>query len=159
MADFKNQHFVPKCLLRQFAPDEMQRSLNVFNIRSERLISGASLKSQASSNYMYGKDPTLEHHLAKLEGAFDIVLKQIAVGAKPSESDLELVRFFLYLQFRRTEMAVKRLKHAHDSMEANVFGDDGGAPPPPTAYELTIESLRFSAGFMSAHAGVTMLRR
>jgi hypothetical protein len=142
MADYKNQHFVPKCLLRQFAADEMQRSLNVLNIRSERLISNASLKSQASSNYMYGKDLTLEHHLGKLEGAFDIVLKQIAAGASPSEGDLEQIRFFMYLQFRRTEMAVKRLKHAYDSMEAKVFGDDGGAPTPPSVYELTIDSLR-----------------
>jgi hypothetical protein len=96
MAGCKNQHFVPKCLLRH-APDEVQRSLDVFNIRSERLISNASLKSQASSNYMYGKDLTLEHHLAKLEGAFDIVLKQIAAGARPSEDDLEQIRFFMYL--------------------------------------------------------------
>jgi hypothetical protein len=29
MPDHKNQHFVPKCLLRQFAPDEEKRSLNV----------------------------------------------------------------------------------------------------------------------------------
>jgi hypothetical protein len=39
-------------------------------------------------------------------------------------------------------MAVKRMKHAYDSMEANVFGDEGGAPPPPSVYELTIDSLR-----------------
>jgi hypothetical protein len=111
MADHKNQHFVPKCLLRQFAPDEAKRSLNVFNVRTERLIPRASLKSQASSNYMYGKDLTLEHLLAKLEGTFDIVLKDIAMG-RGEEDDFEQIRFFMYLQLRRTEMAVKRLKHA-----------------------------------------------
>jgi hypothetical protein len=51
MAEYKNQHFVPKCLLRQFSSDEARRSLSVFNIRSERLIPKASLKSQSSSNY------------------------------------------------------------------------------------------------------------
>jgi Protein of unknown function (DUF4238) len=150
MADYKNQHFVPKCLLRQFAADEAQRSLNVFNIRSERLIPKASLKSQASSNYMYGKDLTLEHHLAKLEGSFDTVLKDIATGGSPAEHDLEQIRFIVYLQFRRTEMAVKRLKHAYDSMEAKVFGDDGGAPTPPSVYELTIDSLRLCRQTLSA---------
>jgi hypothetical protein len=114
MADYKNQHFVPKCSLRQFAPDDAKRSLNVFNMRSERLIRGASLKSQASRNYMYGKDLTLEHLLAKLEGTFDIVLKDIAAG-RGDEEDFEQIRFFMYLQFRRTEMAVMRLKHAYDS--------------------------------------------
>jgi Protein of unknown function (DUF4238) len=109
MPDHKNQHFVPKCLLRQFAPDEEKRSLNVFNIGAERPIFNASLKSQASANYMYGKDPTLERHLAKLKGAFDIVLQQIATGVSPSDGDLEQIRFFMYLQFRRTEMAVKRV--------------------------------------------------
>jgi len=142
MPDYKNQHFVPKCLLRQFSPDEAKRSLNVFNIRSGRLIKGASLKSQASSSYMYGKDLTLEHLLGKIEGTFDLVLKDIAAGTFVAEDELEQVRFFMYLQFRRTEMAVKRLKHAWDSMEAKAFGDDGGAPPRPTAYELTIQSLR-----------------
>jgi hypothetical protein len=141
MADYKNQHFVPKCLLRQFAPDEAKRSLNVFNIRTERLIPKASLKSQASSNYMYGKDLTLEHLLGKLEGTFDIVLKDIAVG-RGEEEDFEQIRFFMYLQLRRTEMAVKRLKHAQDSMEEGVFGDEGGAPPRASIYELTMESMQ-----------------
>ena len=143
MGQFKNQHFVPKCLLRQFAADnEAQRSLNVFNIRSERLIANAPLKSQASRSYMYGKDLELEHRLARVEGSFDAVLKNIAGGGAPEEGDLEQVRFFMYLQFRRTEMAVKRLKHAYDLMEAKVFGEDGGAPTPPTFYELTMDSVR-----------------
>lgn len=142
MAQFKNQHFVPKCLLRQFSADNRHRSLNVFNIRTERLIPTAPLKNQASRNYMYGKDLELEHRLACIEGAFDVVLKQVAGGEGVAEDELEQVRFFMFLQLRRTEMAVKRLKHAYDSMEAKVFGDEAEAPTPPTFYELTMDSLR-----------------
>jgi hypothetical protein len=47
------------------------------------LISKAPLKNQASRSYMYGKDLEVEHHLAKLEGSFDAVFREITAGGKP----------------------------------------------------------------------------
>jgi hypothetical protein len=66
---------------------------------------------------------------------------EAVTGATPSDSNSEQIRFFTYLQFRRAEMAVKRLKYVYGSLEAKVFGDEAPAPPKPSSYELNMASL------------------
>ena len=65
MADHKNQHFVPRVLLRPFT-----KGINLNNIRADQLIPDAPLKGQCARHYWYGEDGQLEAILSKLEGIF-----------------------------------------------------------------------------------------
>jgi len=145
MADNKNQHFVPKCLLRQFACDtehvvSERRSLNLYNLNGDRLIPNAPLKTQASGNYMYGKDLRLERMLSGLEGIFSTNVLNV-VNGKESKSDLDYLRFFAYLQRRRTELAVQHLRESWDELDNQVYGAEP-RPPSPDRHGLMMQSLK-----------------
>jgi hypothetical protein len=141
MAAYKNQHFVPRCLLRPFSLNGEGRALNLFNIRRRQFIENASLKGQASRHYMYGEDGQVEHELAKYEGGYVGILRGILERASLSSTDLMKLRFFTYLQFRRTEVAVKRLKQSYQQMN-DLVGDEKVTGPVPTTHQLTLESLK-----------------
>src|SRR5580698_8291171 len=72
----KNQHFVPRCYLRQFAPGRSDKIINLYNIERDRFIEGAPIKSQCSGDYFYGKDPTLEEGIQMVEGAYSSAVKE-----------------------------------------------------------------------------------
>ncbi|WP_107355944.1 DUF4238 domain-containing protein [Rhodopseudomonas palustris] len=70
MPDNKNQHYVPRCLLKPFTLNGDGRSINVFNMARERSIANAPVKSQCSRDYFYGRDDLRsEKVLADLERA------------------------------------------------------------------------------------------
>jgi Protein of unknown function (DUF4238) len=122
MADFKNQHYVPRCLLKPFSFNGAGRALNLYNIGGRRLIKGAPLKSQCARDYLYDKDGKIEHSLASLEGNYSQILQRVTTRSETPD-DLDQLRFFAYLQLRRTEMAMEHLKNAHQSMHGSIFGE------------------------------------
>lgn len=142
MAEFKNQHFVPKCLLRPFSLGGNGRSINMYNIDHDRLIPNASVKDQCASDYLYDNDGGLERALSGVEGQFSRVLKELMSGAQVDDVERHLLCFFAHLQFRRTEMAMLRLKNAYSTMETAIFGQKGLAPRKLSDRGLMIQSLK-----------------
>ena len=55
MANLKNQHFVPRCLLKPFTQDGEGKAINVYNIRHDKLIQNAPVKGQCARDYLYGE--------------------------------------------------------------------------------------------------------
>lgn len=80
--------------------------------------------------------------LSKVEGSFNQLLNRIDAGEDPTENDFKELRFFLYLQFQRTEMSVLRLSHTYGDMSAHALDIGNAKAPPIDAYKLMIESLR-----------------
>ena len=64
----KNQHYVPRFLLKRFSKD--QKTINLFHFESNEIIRNAQIKHQASLDYIYGKDQMLESALQDLEKIF-----------------------------------------------------------------------------------------
>ena len=56
MAELKNQHFVPRCLLKPFSFKGEGRWIELYNIRHDKLIERAAVKGQCARNYLYGKE-------------------------------------------------------------------------------------------------------
>jgi len=139
MPDLKNQHFVPRCLLRPFTHQGGGRAVNLYNIRHDRLIERASVKGQCARNYLYGKDGKIERSLARVEGPFNLLRARVMDGGN-DPTDLHDLTFFAYLQLRRTEMAVQRLKESYELMTAGML-QGIEAPPPPSDHSLIVESL------------------
>jgi hypothetical protein len=140
MAALKNQHFVPKCLLKPFSQDSKGRSIHLYNIRHDRLIPRAPLKGQCQRDYLYGKDGKLEHALGRIERSFGMTRVRVLDGTH-TETDLYDLNFFTYLQLRRTEMAAIRLKDAYDAMSEGTFGLEKSRHR--SNHGLVLESLHF----------------
>jgi uncharacterized protein DUF4238 len=140
MPDLKNQHFVPRCLLKPFTREGLGRAINLYNIRRDKLIDRAPVKGQCAKDYLYGKDGKIEQSLAKIEGPFSSIRARVMAGGNAA-TDLRDLTFFAYLQLRRTEVAVQRLKEAYKLMSADVLGTESVAPP--SDHSLIMDSLFF----------------
>lgn len=116
MTDKKNNHFVPRCHLKPFSLNEEGKAINLYTSVKQLLVPKAPVKSQCARDYFYGTDGLLETELEQIEGDY-------AAAVRPGEEtddDLSLLRFFSYLQLRRTEIAMTRLKEAEEVMLNDV---------------------------------------
>jgi hypothetical protein len=100
----KNQHFVPRFYLKRFSVLENGRELRLFSKKLEKFISRASLSSQASNKFYYGKDGELENDLAKSESIFARVIGNIieteALPKYGSRDHLRLLHFAVMTEYR-----------------------------------------------------------
>jgi hypothetical protein len=139
MADHKNQHFVARVLLRPFTDGGEGKSVNLYNIRSDRLIATAPVKGQCARHYWYGEDGVLEGILSKLEGLFGKNRDRVIAGSN-DESERGELRRFIYFQHWRTKKAADRFRHSYEQMNANSWAPD---EPIPDDKKLVLGSMRF----------------
>jgi len=107
MPSNKNQHYVPIFHLTHFSNDG--KSIKLFNLKSEKTISGASLRDQCSKDYLYGKDLTIEKALGQLEGRIAEIIKETSMlenlPSRYSREHENLVYYVLTLYGRTLHMA------------------------------------------------------
>ncbi|MBF0888046.1 DUF4238 domain-containing protein [Gluconobacter cadivus] len=106
MPQNKSHHFVPQFLLRFFSVNGS--SVGLYNLRSSRIVTGASLKHQACRDWFYGRDGKAEHVLGQIEGGASSVLRRmIATGLPPTRysDDHRVLATFLLIQSARTAQA------------------------------------------------------
>lgn len=109
MASNKNQHFVPRCYLREFTLSSENKAINVYNIDTKKCIPKAPVKNQCSRDYFYGKDEKLESAIQFIEGAYASTLRDIINGPRHlSEHQKIVLKRFWLLQYLRTEAASRR---------------------------------------------------
>lgn len=109
MASNKNQHFVPRCYLKEFSHGSEKKAINVFNIDRRKFIPNAPVKNQCSKDYFYGQDEKLEEAIQFLEGSYASILREIIDGPRElcDRHKIFLKRFWLF-QYLRTESASRR---------------------------------------------------
>jgi hypothetical protein len=139
VAALKNQHYVPRCLFKPFSLNREGKAINLLNLGSGKAIQNASVSGQCSGDYLYGTDHTVEKGLSGIEGMYGSSLSRIIAGAEKS-GDLYVLRFFSYLQARRTQIAAERMRHAWVEMQDGVFGNQQ-QPPVPDHKELMLDAL------------------
>ena len=123
MADYKNQHFVPRCVMKPFSLNGEGKAINLYTFGQKRIVQNAAVRNQCARDYMYGAGGHIEHGLATIEAAYSKALARVESRTETTE-DLQLLRFFAYLQLRRTEIAILRLKQAEDAFFKDIFGKD-----------------------------------
>jgi len=108
--------------MKPFSLGGIGAAINLFNITSGQLIKNAPVKGQCAKDYLYGDDLVVEKALQKLEGAYGVILKKIQSGDDQlSSSDLSFLRNFSYLQYSRTDMAIRRNRLAMEKLENAIF--------------------------------------
>jgi hypothetical protein len=104
----KNQHYVPRMYLRNFASGE-KKVISLYNLPSKRVVLCAPIKYQCSAPYFYGKDLKLEDALEDLEGLMASVISGIistnALPRNKPNDHFHLILFTLFQYARTKEMA------------------------------------------------------
>lgn len=121
----KRHHYVPRLYLKHFAQDG--RSINLYNFKLAREITGANLKNQCFRNYMYGKEGEHEYQLSQLEGAFAQLLRNILARQElpsPISPDHESLCILVLLQAARTAYAADAMDEMADGMWKQVLSKD-----------------------------------
>lgn len=109
MADYKNQHFVPKAHFKPFSVEGGGHAVNMYLTAQDRAVFGAPVKGQCSRPYLYGKDGQLERLLSQIEGRYSGVIGRLAadhIGL--DDTDRWLLRYFTLLQSHRTAEQIER---------------------------------------------------
>ncbi len=108
MAEYKKQHYVPRCYLKFFSTDKTEKLINLYNIKNNKTINTVPLNDQCYEDYYYGKNPDQEKRLSKIESAASSaignILKNGHLPKVTSEQHLALILFVL-LQTSRTPSA------------------------------------------------------
>ena len=155
MADRKNQHFVPRVLLKPWTLGGEGKAINLYNIRAARGIPNTPVKNQCSRDYFYGKDLQIETWLGHGEDAFQRVVAMLPAADQASTaSALEMLRDFSYLQAIRTERSLAEeaamLREMHDQVYHAVLPPE--YDPLPTHEEIVREAMvRWTETSMSLH--------
>lgn len=115
------QHVVPKLYLRRFSANGKQ--LNVYNLKRNRAIAGASLRDQCYGRDIYGPGPEIEKDLLnRLETEFARVTAQIIkTNALPDNmaDHVELLRF-LASQHVRPQGAIDQVNAELDLLMKHI---------------------------------------
>jgi hypothetical protein len=106
MAEFKNQHYVPRCYLENFAWDDRRKRVRLLNIDRGKFIRDASIKTQCSRDYFYG-DAAEERKFDYFEGAYAEAVRDVTSGTI-SVATGEKLRALSVLQYARTEGAAQQ---------------------------------------------------
>ncbi len=125
MPDNKSHHFVPRFYLRNFS--RSGKSIDVFNIGSQRLIKNAPIKGQCCRDYFYGKNPESEKSLSGAEGEvarlFQIINQQVRLPHYFTAGHL-LLCFHIAIQANRTKYAADALNEITDGMMREFMKHD-----------------------------------
>lgn len=144
MADRKNQHFVPRALLKPWTLDGEGKAINLYNIRAARGIPKAPVKNQCSRDYFYGKDLQIETWLGHGEDAFKRVVTTLpSTSQSNTAAALEMLRDFSYLQAIRTERSLaeeaEMLREMYDQVYLDMLPPEDD--PLPTHEQIVLKAM------------------
>lgn len=123
MPEKKNQHYVPKMLLKRFGYGEDNRQIDLLNIASGRLIRGAPVKNQCSRDYFYDQDGVLEGHLSYFEGRYASVIKDAVENERYNPKHFNDLAQFFSVQKTRTYKEVEAMEQAEEKlMKVRLYG-------------------------------------
>ncbi len=109
MADYKNQHFVPKAHFKPFSIDGVGHAVNMYLVERERPVFGASIRGQCAKPYLYGKDGRLERLLGHMEARYSHLVSRLRDQQyRLTAEDEWLLRYFILLQSHRIAEQIER---------------------------------------------------
>ena len=94
----KNNHYVPQFHLRQWSKN--QKTIMVYNLSKDLYIKNASIKNQASRNYLYGHDNNFEDAMGKIETIAGQLYSKIILNKNLyclNDEELDFLYFFVNL--------------------------------------------------------------
>lgn len=97
------------------------------------------MKQQCSKDYFYGIDLKIEKALQGSEGKYASIVKGIIEESRFGDSDLSFLRDFCYLQYLRTDTAIRRTALAQQDMTDLIFDGHEDQKPAPIVQKELVE--------------------
>ena len=118
----KNQHYVPRCLLKHFCWDE---KINIYDLERTVVRHNQSVKKVFSQNYFYGKDNVVESFMAeRIEAPVSRILEKIIDGNfKIDSEDLSILGKFILSLYYRTPKAIEGASSFTNSMIESIVSE------------------------------------
>lgn len=144
MTKRKNQHFVPRVLLKPWSLNCEGKAIHLFNIRTDQTIKNAPVKNQCSRDYFYGADLQIENWLGRGEGFFAQEVRNLPSG-NPSVTTqaMDFLRDFSFLQSIRTERSIAEdasmLREMYDQIYHTILPPEDD--PMPTHEEIVRDAM------------------
>lgn len=147
MPQNKRQHYVPRAYLRPFSVNQEGVAIHLYNLRADKAIPNAPLKSQCARDYFYGKDLKLEGLLQKVEGNYASIIRKLEADVTSmDEAELDNLRSFSVLQAARTEASMLRYKAMVLGSRNAVFREWHAQQPMMTDEAMILGALRAFGG-------------
>lgn len=125
----KNKHhYVPRFYLNRFASSP--RQINIFHLGEMFSKRSVGLKDQCQSHKFYGKTDELEDILAKLEGIFGSILKNLLDSRAKfylSDEESKWLLLFVGLQMTRTTAAAELINDTTDKITKAILSKQAAA--------------------------------
>lgn len=143
----KNQHYVPRLLLRNFAePDSDGKAIELLHLKSGTFHPGASIGDQCSKKFFYGKDQCVEQTLCELEGlvsqTIQTAISNLSVPARPTIEWRRMVEF-IAIQHGRTPAASRAAESFATAGFRNML-HAGAIPKMPKLSPSEIDKIRLT---------------
>ena len=100
MSNKKNNHYVPQFHLRQWSSNK--KTIMAYNISKDIYIKEASIKNQASKNYLYGHNNNFEDIMGKIETYASPVYTKIILNKSIdclNDEELDFIYLFAFMSF------------------------------------------------------------
>lgn len=116
MPEYKNQHYVPKYLLRGWTDNER---VPVYNLENKQEYPPTSISNLCSEDYFYG-DPEVEQSMDGIEGLHaDLINKIRTERTFNTLSDMEIRYFCVFVLLQRTR--TKQTKRETEELTDNLL--------------------------------------
>jgi Protein of unknown function (DUF4238) len=113
----KKQHYVPRFYLKNFAADQDQKTIHLYNMNRRLFRHNVGIKGQCHHDYFYGEDQILETVLQDIESKAAIIIKTaLRDHLCPDYNSPNHMDFIYYIALQRA-----RTKTAE--LEANALTD------------------------------------
>jgi len=119
----KNNHFVPRSYLRHFQ-SRSDREIGLYNMKSDRVVERAPIKSQCSRDYFYTRNPEIEDAFGDIEGIHEKLLNNIVASqAIPSPESPERNSLYSGIMFQagRTAATVANMDHIAEQFSKAIL--------------------------------------
>lgn len=123
MVAYRNQHFVPEMYLRLFNGGH-RHMIDIVPMRTGKLVRSASLHDQASRNWFYDDDGSVERPLSEIEGAAAGIIATMLERDRPPaqlSADHQGLVMFISIQYSRTLAAAEDANERIDKVAKSMI--------------------------------------
>lgn len=131
LGETKNQHYVPRFILRKFSKDE--RRISLVTLSNGRRVDGASIAGQCKADYFYGSDQLMEKSFQAEETKISKYLSTPTIpqlDSLPASAYDELLAYVHYQQ-ARTRGAAEHLSTTAGAFAKSMLRDHIRLNRPP----------------------------
>lgn len=136
MAENKNQHFIPRHYLREFACDKDRKNISCVRIEPYKFIESAKISRQCQEDNFYDNDEGIDNFLKEVE-KLAFICRKVANGQEIDLEEFEALKYIAIILKMRSRKAIEEGKLLSKRIFYEVIEnalEAGELPPAPPSW-------------------------